>query len=108
MTSYISNTHPSQYEVPNQPINTAYPGMYVPQTPQTYMEYTIGQKINKAFYITVCYLAFLHSSKFLENIYYLFTQKSFEFVAEETGKPTLKSYIVSSLLFFGIVFWILS
>jgi formate/nitrite transporter FocA (FNT family) len=93
--------------MPPQSINTAYPTLYVPPTPKSYEEKTIGQKINQAFFITVLFLVFSNSYKLLDNVHFMFTQKSFDFIGEETGKPTMKGYIVSGILFFGAVLWIL-
>jgi hypothetical protein len=68
---------------------------------------TFGKKIKQAFYITVLFVLFLHSFTVLDNIYYVITQKQFEFVNEETGTPNIKGYLVSSLLVFIIVLFIL-
>lgn len=102
MNPYVTNPHPSQYETPQQ---------YIPPpanvSSYTVQERSVGEKINKAFYITILYLLFLKSFGILDNIHFMFTQRNYEFLSEETGKPTMKGYITSAVLFFGIVMWIL-
>lgn len=68
---------------------------------------TFGIKIKQAFYITVLFILFLHSFTVLDNIYFVLTQKQFEFIQEETGSPNIKGYILSSLIVFIIVLFIL-
>ena len=103
MTPYITHPHPSQYETPQQ---------YIPPpptilSPTPIQARSVGERINKAFYITILYLLFLKSFGVLDNIHFVFTQRSYEFLSEETGKPTMKGYITSAVLFFGVVMWIL-
>jgi hypothetical protein len=81
----------------------------IPQEERTVVnkDKTFGKKIKQAFYITVLFVLFLHSFTVLNNIYYVITQKQFEFVNEETGAPNIKGYVVSSVLVFIIVLFIL-
>jgi hypothetical protein len=68
---------------------------------------TFGKKIKTAFYITVLFVLFMHSFTVLDNIYFVITKKQFEFINEETGSPNIKGYILSSVLVFLIVLFIL-
>lgn len=68
---------------------------------------TFGKKIKKAFYITVLFVLFLHSFTVLDNIYFVLTQKQFEFIDEETGSPNIKGYILTSALVFLISLFII-
>lgn len=66
-----------------------------------------GKKIKKAFYITVLFIIFLQSFTVLDNIYFVLTQKQFEFVNEETGSPNIKGYIIASVLVFLLTLFII-
>lgn len=68
---------------------------------------TFGKKIKQAFYITVLFIIFLHSFTILDNIYFVITQKQFEFIHEETSLPNIKGYILSSILVFFITLFII-
>ena len=68
---------------------------------------TFGKKIKQAFYITVLFVLFLHSFTVLDNIYFVITQKQFEFVDEETGAPNIKGYVLASCIVFLIVLFII-
>jgi|Laugrespbdmm15sd_2_1035082.scaffolds.fasta_scaffold00014_3 hypothetical protein len=104
MNPYVTNPHPSQFEMPQQYIAAPPQSVY---SSKQIKELSVGEKINKAFYITLLYLLFFRSFGVLDNIHFMFTQKSYEYLSEETGKPTTKGYIVTSVLFFGLVLWLL-
>jgi len=98
----VPNIHPSQYEIPPQPMNTAYPTMYAPPT-----EKYKGEKINQAFFITIAFFLLSRSYFVMDNAYYMFTQRQFEFIQEGLGTPTTKGAVVVTGLFFLTVLWIL-
>lgn len=106
VSPYGTNIHPSQYEVPPQPVNTAYPNIYT-GTPHP-AERKYGEKIYQAFLLTGLFLALSNSYKVFDNIAFVFTQKQYEFVKEEIGTPTTKGYITIAFLFFIGVMWILT
>lgn len=77
------------------------------QQPIINNEKTFGKKIKQAFYITILFLLFIHSFTVLDNIYFVLTQKQFEFIDEESDSPNIKGYILSSVIVFLIVLFIL-
>lgn len=70
-------------------------------------EKTFGKKIKQAFYITILFVIFLHSFTILDNIHFVIRQKQYEFIDEETGAPNIKGYVLSSIIVFFIVLFIL-
>lgn len=87
----------SEYYLPRPPIDPA----------KRQRERLIGQKIKKAFFITILFLLFLNSFTAIDKIYYLVTQKQYEFITEENQEPTIKGYIAASVLVFIITLWII-
>lgn len=107
MTSFVTNIHPAQYEIPQQSMNTAFPTVYTNTSAKTESEKKIGEKINQAFFLTIAFLVLSNSYKFFDNMNYMFTQRNFDFVMEQTGSPTTKGYVIISILFFLVALWIL-
>jgi len=66
----------------------------------------IGKKFKIAFILALVFLLLSNAYKFLENGYFLFTQKQFEIVNPETGVPTFKGYVIMTLVFFVIAFFL--
>jgi hypothetical protein len=97
----ISQQHYLPTGIPNQlPTNFMYNN-------QTETEKSIGKKIKKAFLITVLFIIFMNSFIILDNVYFAFTQKQFEFIKEDTGNPTIKGYFLSSTIVFLTVLWLI-
>lgn len=84
----------------------------IPQQPQlvpyvqTEMEKQTGQQFNKIILITIAFVVLSNSYKVFDNIYFMFTQKQFELLNQETLKPTMTGYIVVTGIFFCIAFYI--
>lgn len=66
----------------------------------------IGKKFKTAFILAIVFLLLSNAYKFLENGYFLFTQKQFEIVNPDTGLPTFKGYVIMTLVFFLIAFFL--
>lgn len=67
----------------------------------------IGKKIKQAFLISLLFVAFVNSFVILDKVAFVFTQKEFDFVTEETLRPTVKGYFVTGAIVFIITLWII-
>lgn len=75
--------------------------------PQNEMEKKAGKKFNKIVILTIVFLALSHSYKLFDHMYYMFTQKQFEIFNAETFTPTVKGYIIVTVLFFIVTSYII-
>lgn len=65
----------------------------------------LGNKFNRAVIITALFIVLSHSYKFAENAYFMFTSKSGELFNSETCSPTMKGYVIVTVLFFIAVLY---
>ena len=103
----MNNLHPSQIQTPISQNNDI---QYVKPLPNNnenlYVnERATGRIINKAFYITLLFLALSNGYGFLNNIYHLWSNQYV--VLDDNGLPTPKGYVFMSILFFITTFIVL-
>lgn len=96
--------HPSQYQSPLTDVSPSKQAAAV-QYMNPQQDRSTGKKINQAFYLTILFLVLSNSYKFLNNVYYLWTNQSV--LINEMEYPTLKGYVFMSILFFIGAFWLL-
>lgn len=103
----MNNLHPSQIQTPvSQNDNIQYVSQQPNNTNNMYVnERATGRIINKAFYLTLLFLALSNGYGFLNNIYHLWSNQYV--VLDDNGLPTLKGYVFMSILFFVATFIVL-
>lgn len=103
----MNNLHPSQIQTPvSQNDNIQYVSQQPNNTNNMYVnERATGRIINKAFYLTLLFLALSNGYGFLNNVYHLWSNQYV--VLDDNGLPTLKGYVFMSILFFVATFIVL-
>jgi hypothetical protein len=81
------------------------PALLPPSQPQTSYQPTlkdkqIGKNFNRLVIITILFIVFSNGYKFLEGIYAMVTSKVGEIFNTELCQPTMKGYILMTVLFF--------
>jgi hypothetical protein len=67
----------------------------------------IGKKIKQAFLISLLFVVFVNSFVIVDKVAFVFTQTEFDFVTEDTLRPTVKGYFVTCAIVFIITLWII-
>jgi hypothetical protein len=103
----MNNLHPSQIQTPvSQNDNIQYVSQQPNNTNNMYVnERATGRIINKAFYLTLLFLALSNGYGFLNNVYHLWSNQYV--VLDDNGLPTPKGYVFMSILFFVATFIVL-